>query len=64
MLHFVNAILNHTTPPMDVYTAADTAAPAILAAQSAEQNSAPLDVPDFRPGPHRKPGQPPTDKRS
>jgi predicted dehydrogenase len=45
---FVNAILNDTQPPMDVYRAVETAAPAILAAQSAEQGGTLLEVPDFR----------------
>jgi hypothetical protein len=46
---FVDCILNDTTPEFDVYRAAETAAPAIMAALSAEQNSARLEVPDFRP---------------
>jgi predicted dehydrogenase len=46
---FIDAIVNDTTPALDVYRAAETAAPAILAALSAEQNSARLDVPNFRP---------------
>ncbi len=45
---FIRSILNDTTPPMDVYLAVETAAPAILAAQSARQGGALLDVPDFR----------------
>lgn len=57
--HFFDALLNGTPPPMDVYQAADTAAPAILAAQSAEEGSVPLQVPDFRPGPSRRAGQSP-----
>ena len=46
-------------PEIDVYTAMDTAAPAILAADSIEQGSIPFDVPDFRPGPTRKSGETP-----
>jgi len=42
---------------MDVYAAAESAAPAIMAAQSVEQGGACLTVPDFRPGPHRKQGE-------
>lgn len=47
---FVSAIRDGTTPDIDVYKAVETAAPCILAAQSAEQGGKPLDVPDFRPG--------------
>jgi hypothetical protein len=43
----------------DVYRAMDTAAPAILAAESIDRGSVPLRVPDFRPGPHRAAGRPP-----
>lgn len=46
--YFVDAILNDKTPPMDVYRAVETAAPAILAAKSAEMGGIKLDVPDFR----------------
>lgn len=59
MLHFVDSIRNDTQPPMDVYTAANTAAPAILAAQSAEQGAVTLSVPDFRPGAGRTLGENP-----
>ncbi len=45
---FVDAIINDTTPPLDVYLAVETAAPAILAAQSSEQGGVLLEVPDFR----------------
>ena len=45
---FVRAILDDTTPPMDVYKAVETAAPAILAAQSCEKGGVMLEVPDFR----------------
>lgn len=44
----VNAILNDETPPMDVYKAVETAAPAILAAESCEKGGVMLEVPDFR----------------
>ena len=46
--HFIDAILNDKTPPMDVYKAVETAAPAIMAYESARQNGALLEVPDFR----------------
>jgi predicted dehydrogenase len=55
--YFADAVLGDSTPKMDVYRAAESAAPAILAAQSAEQNSQLLEIPDFRPGPHRPAGQ-------
>ncbi len=48
LMHFIDAINNDTTPPMDVYKAVETAAPAILAAQSCEQGGTLLEVPDFR----------------
>lgn len=57
--HFIDAIAQGRQPDMDVYRAAESAAPAIVAAQSAEQNSARLLVPDFRPGPNRQLGQMP-----
>ncbi len=59
MATFVEAVRTGETPPLDVYTAADTAAPAILAATSAEQGSVPLEAPDFRPGPGREHGRAP-----
>jgi len=46
--YFVEAILNDTTPPLDVYKAVEVAAPAIMAAESARQGGVLLDVPDFR----------------
>ena len=45
---FVKAILEDTTPPMDVYKAVESAAPAIMAAKSAELGGVLLEVPDFR----------------
>ena len=45
---FIQAIINDTTPPMDVYLSVETAAPAILAAESARQGGVSLEVPDFR----------------
>ena len=47
-VNFADAILNDLTPPMDVYRAVETAAPAILAAESARQGGILLQVPDFR----------------
>ena len=43
-------------PDFDIYHAVETAAPAICAADSIAQGNIPVDVPDFRPGEHRKPG--------
>jgi predicted dehydrogenase len=45
---FAKAILNDQPVPMDVYKAVETAAPAILAAESAEKGGVLLEVPDFR----------------
>ena len=45
---FINAIINDTQPPLDVYKAVETAAPAILAAESCEKGGVMLEVPDFR----------------
>ena len=55
---FIDAIRDGKAPDIDVYRAVETAAPCIVAAQSAEQDGRMLDVPDFRPGPERKAGQP------
>lgn len=54
---FLSAVRNQDQPEMDVYRAADSAAPAIAAAASAAAQGAPQTVPDFRPGPHRNQGQ-------
>lgn len=48
MYYFADSILNDKTPPMDIYKAVETAAPAILAAESARQGGIRLEVPDFR----------------
>ncbi len=58
---FREALLSGKTPELDVYRAMETAAPAILAAESIERGSIPLAVPDFRPGPHRARGQAPVE---
>lgn len=54
---FRDAVLHGKPLELDVYRAMDTAAPAILAAESIAQGSIPLPVPDFRPGPARKAGE-------
>ena len=59
VMDFVTSILNDTTPACDVYQTCDITAPAIIAGMSAEQGGVLLPVPDFRPGPNRKPGQMP-----
>lgn len=45
---FVRAWLEGGQPPLDVYRAVDTAAPAVLAARSCELGGVMLEVPDFR----------------
>lgn len=57
--HFADAVLRGVPLQFDVYKAVETAAPAILAAKSILEDNQPQDVPDFRPGRHRKPGQMP-----
>ncbi|MCK4590999.1 MAG: hypothetical protein KAT86_04535, partial [Candidatus Latescibacteria bacterium] len=59
MANFIESIVEDTTPPLDVYRAVETAAPAILAAQSIDEGSVCLEVPDFRPGKNRAKGQEP-----
>jgi hypothetical protein len=56
---FRDAVLGSRPLDFDVYQAMETAAPAILAADSIAQGSRPLAVPDFRPGPARAAGQAP-----
>jgi predicted dehydrogenase len=56
---FRDAVRGRRAPELDVYKAMDTAAPAILAAESIARGSRPLTVPDFRPGPSRRPGDAP-----
>ena len=58
---FRDAVLHGRPPDLDVYGAMDTAAPAILAAESIAQGSRLLPVPDFRPGPRRRKGEMPRD---
>lgn len=56
---FRDALIEGKQPDLDVYRAIETAAPAILAAKSINEDSMPQRVPDFRPGPHRKAGEAP-----
>lgn len=58
---FRDAVLHGRPAELDVYGAMDTAAPAILAADSIAQGSVPLAVPDFRPGPAHRKGEAPLD---
>ena len=48
IMHFIDSIVNDKTPPIDVFTAVETAAPAIKAAESARKGGILLEVPDFR----------------
>ncbi|MDP6778860.1 MAG: Gfo/Idh/MocA family oxidoreductase [Candidatus Latescibacteria bacterium] len=50
---FADAVLRGVPLELDVYGAVDTAAPAILAAESILEENRPYDVPDFRPGANR-----------
>lgn len=56
---FADALLRGIKPEFDVYKAVESAAPAILAAESIEDNNNPRDIPDFRLGINRKPGEMP-----
>jgi predicted dehydrogenase len=55
-LAFRDAVLGRRPLDFDVYRAMDTAAPAVLAAESIARGSVPLRVPDFRPGAARPAG--------
>ena len=57
--YFADAILYDMSLDIDVYQAVETAAPAILAVKSIEQDNTSQDVPDFRPDPNRKRGEMP-----
>ena len=59
---FRDAVLHGLPLELDLYGALDTAAPAILTADSIADGSRPRQVPDFRPGPHRAPGKVPAPK--
>ena len=61
---FVQSILTGAPIAMDVYKAAETAIPAIVAMQSAEQGGAPLPVPDVRPNATRKIGEYPSEAKA
>ena len=54
---FRDAVLGKTPLEFDVYQAMDTAAPAILAADSVDKGTTLLQVPNFRPGPERMKGE-------
>jgi len=56
---FRDAVLENKPQELDVYSAMETAAPGIIAAESIVQDSKKLPVPDFRPGSQRAKGQPP-----
>ncbi|MBI4025636.1 MAG: Gfo/Idh/MocA family oxidoreductase [Verrucomicrobia bacterium] len=56
MATFIESIIKDTTPAMDVYQSAESAAPAIMAGLSVEQACRCLEVPDFRPNARRKSG--------
>ena len=56
---FRDAVWGDRPLEFDVYKAIETAAPAILAADSIDQGSIPIDVPDFRPNETRPHGQMP-----
>ena len=57
---FADAVLRGVPPELDVYRSVETAAPAILAAQSIAEDNRTLDVPDFRPNAQRQPGEMPS----
>jgi hypothetical protein len=59
---FRDAVLGVRPLDFDVYKALDTAAPAILAAESIALGSKLMKVPDFRPSPQRPAGQDPVEK--
>jgi predicted dehydrogenase len=56
---FRDAVLGVKPPELDVYGAMETAAPAILAAESIAEGSRPMLVPDFRPNATRAHGEAP-----
>ena len=58
---FADAVLRGDPLEFDIYRAVETAAPAILAATSIKQDNLAIDVPDFRPNPHRKAGEYPAE---
>jgi predicted dehydrogenase len=58
---FRDAVLGKKPLEFDVYRAIETAAPAILAADSIDQGTKLMRVPDFRPNANRRKGQYPKD---
>jgi predicted dehydrogenase len=62
--YWLDSILEDTTPPCDIYTAVETAAPAIVAGLSADLGGELLYVPDFRPGEKRQTGCAPQETKS
>jgi len=59
--HFADAVLRNDPLEFDIYRVVETAAPAILAAQSIDNGSVPMDVPDFHPNQSRRAGDYPQD---
>jgi predicted dehydrogenase len=57
---FHDALVHGHPRDLEMYSAMDTAAPAILAAESIDDGGRPRTVPDFRPGPARESGQAPS----
>jgi len=62
MANFVKCLREDSPSPMDVYQAAETTAPALLAGASIDQGSKHLELPDFRPGARRKKGEAPQEE--
>jgi hypothetical protein len=56
---FRDAVLNNRPQEFNVYRAIETAAPAVLAAESIDQGTKLMIVPDLRPGPGREAGEAP-----
>ena len=56
---FADAVLDGTEPHLGIYQAVETAAPAIIAAMSAEKDGECMSVPDFRPNEGRQFGKMP-----
>lgn len=54
---FADAVLRNQPVAFDVYKAAEITAPAIAAADSINQGSVPIDVPNFRPTAQRRAGE-------
>lgn len=54
---FTRAVILGEKQELDVYRAVETASPAIMAGKSVDTGGELLILPDFRPGPDRKPGE-------